>query len=73
MEYYFCINIILYKYLNCPADKTIDPGHTASTDCNTNYGIILLMILFITFLCKDLKTDQSRGICNYATFSKHTP
>ena len=23
-----------YKYLNCAADKTIDGGHPASTDCN---------------------------------------
>ena len=24
----------IYKYLNCAANKTIDAGHTASTDCN---------------------------------------
>ena len=28
------IFVVLYKYLNCAADKTIDGGHTASTDCN---------------------------------------
>ena len=29
------IFVVLYKYLNCSADKTvtIDAGHTASTDC----------------------------------------
>ena len=25
---------VLYKELNCAADKTIDTGHTTSTDCN---------------------------------------
>ena len=28
------IYVVLYKYLNCATDKTIDGGHTASTDCN---------------------------------------
>ena len=36
------IFVVLYKYLNCAVDKTIDLGYTASADCNTNYGIILL-------------------------------
>ena len=35
---YFKLNldifVVLYKYLNCAADKTIDGGHTASTDSN---------------------------------------
>ena len=26
--------VVLNKYLNCAADKTIDGDHTASTDCN---------------------------------------
>ena len=39
--------VIPYKYFNCAVDETIDTGPTASTDCNTNYGIMLLM-LFIT-------------------------
>ena len=26
--------VVLYKQLNCVADKVIDTGHTASTDCN---------------------------------------
>ena len=34
---------VLYKYLNCDVDKTIDSGHATSTDCNTNYRIILLI------------------------------
>ena len=28
------IFVALCKYFICTADKTIDPGHTASTDCN---------------------------------------
>ena len=32
--------VVLYKYIICAADKTIDTGHTASTDCNTNYRVI---------------------------------
>ena len=28
------IFVVLYKYLNCAADKAIDAGHTAVTDCN---------------------------------------
>ena len=35
------IFVVLYKYLNCAVDETIDPGDTASTDCNTNYRITL--------------------------------
>ena len=41
------IFVVLYKYLNCAVDKTIDTG----IDCNTNHGIILLM-LFTTSLEK---------------------
>ena len=26
--------MVIYKYLTCAANKTIDAGHTASTDCN---------------------------------------
>ena len=28
------ISMILYKYLNCAAEKIIVEGQTASTDCN---------------------------------------
>ena len=28
------ISVVLYKYLNYAAGKTIDAGHTASADCN---------------------------------------
>ena len=28
------ISVVLYKKLNCAADKTIDTGGTASSDCN---------------------------------------
>ena len=51
------IFVVLYKYLNCAVNKTIDTGHTTSIDCNTNYVILLLMTLFITPWCKPLKTD----------------
>ena len=27
------IFVVLYKYLKCATDKTIDGGHNASTDC----------------------------------------
>ena len=43
------IFVVLYKNMNCGVDKTVNTGHTASTGCNTNYRIILLMMLFITF------------------------
>ena len=26
--------VVLYKYLNCAADKAIDAGHAGITDCN---------------------------------------
>ena len=61
------IFVVLYKYLNCVVDKTIDTGHTTSTDSNTNNRIILLIMLFITFWCKPLKADPSSEICTYAT------
>ena len=57
------IFVVLHKYLNCDVAKTIDTGHTTSTEYNTNYTIILFMMLFITFWCKLLKTDPSREIC----------
>ena len=72
------IFVVLYKYLNCAVDKAIEPGHAISTDCNTNYWIILLMMLFITSWCKSLKTDPSREKCTYPIwvrpfFAKYTP
>ena len=60
------IFVVLYKYLNCAADKTIDGGPTAST-VTINCRIILLMMLFITSSCKFFKTGPSREICTYAT------
>ena len=62
------IFVVPYKYLNCAIDKTIDTGHTASAECNTNHRIILLMMLFITSWWKPLKIDQSREICAYTTW-----
>ena len=47
-------------------DKTIDTGHIASTNYNTNYRIVLLK-LFITSWYKSLKADLHREICSYAT------
>ena len=55
--------MVLYKYINCAVDKIVDPGHTASTDCNTNYGIILSVMLFITgcfYNCERLLLSVSR-------------
>ena len=66
------IFVVLFKYLICAVDKTIYAGHTASTGCNTNYRIIVLMMLFITSWCKSLKTDQSRDCVN-PSFAKQTP
>ena len=54
------IFVVLYKHIICAVDKTIDTGHI--TDCNTNYKIILLMILFITSWCKPLKTPIQRDM-----------
>ena len=34
--------VVLYKYLNCAVDKTVDTGHIGNAACNTNYRIILL-------------------------------
>ena len=52
------IYVVLYKDLNCVIDKTIDTGHTTSTDFNANYRIMLLMVLFIT---KDYFLNQLFG------------
>ena len=41
--------VVLYNYLNCTVDKIIDTRRSASTECNTNYRIILLMIILILF------------------------
>ena len=62
--------VVLYKYVNCTVDKTIDTGHTASTECNSNDKILLLMMLFITSWSKPLKTDPSKEIYTYATWIK---
>ena len=55
------IFVVLCKYGNCAVDKTMDTGHTTSTDYNTNYRIILLMMLSIT------PSYQSKEIRTYAT------
>ena len=56
------IFVVIYKYLNCAVAKTIGTSDTTSTDCNINYRIILLMMLFTTSLHKPLKTARSRNI-----------
>ena len=38
---------VLYKYLNCVIDKTIDSGDTTSTDCNTKHRKILSCYLLL--------------------------
>ena len=70
------IFVVLYKYLNCAVYKIIEIGHI--TDCNANYKIISLMMLFINSWCKLLKIYPVREICTYATsvkpsFAKYTP
>ena len=54
------IFLVLHNDLNCAVDKTIDTGHTTTTDCNINYRIILLMVLFITSQWRRFKTDLQR-------------
>ena len=61
------ISVVLYKYVIYPADKTFDTGSTTKTDRNTNYRAVLLMMLFISSCCNNLKTDQSREICTRVT------
>ena len=53
------IFVVLYKYLNCAADKTDDTGYTANTNCNSN-DILTLEIFFISFCCK--QAFESRPI-----------
>ena len=70
--------MVLYEYLKCAANITIDGDHTASTDCTINYRVILLMTSFINSSDKPLKTDPSREICTCATWlmsssAKETP
>ena len=67
------IFVVLYKYLNCAVDKTIDTG----IDCNTNYGIILLM-LFTTSLEKAFENKPNQKdvyLCHLseAFFANCTP
>ena len=59
--------MVLYKYLNCIADKTAntDTGHTPYLIYNTDYDIkmILTMViitLFISFCCKNFKANLPR-------------
>ena len=55
------ILVVLNKWLSCAVDKTTDTRDTTNIDYNTNYGIILLvMILFLSYWCKTLKTDHPK-------------
>ena len=59
---------VWYKYLNCAVGKTIDTNHIIN--CDTNYKIILLIMLFITSWYKPFKICPFRDICTYATSVK---
>ena len=70
------IFLVLYKYFNCAVDKAIDTSHSTSTDCNTNYRILLMLL--ITSWWKPLKIDTCREICSCAiwvkpSFAKYKP
>ena len=41
--------VVIHKYINCANDKAIETGHSASADCKSNYIILLLTKLFITY------------------------
>ena len=57
------IFVVLYKYLNCAVDQTIDTCRT-TVDRNTDRRVKLLMMLLVTSWCKPLKTDPSKEICH---------
>ena len=40
------IFVVLYNYLNCGVGETIDTGYTTNINCNTNYKIILLNVIY---------------------------
>ena len=71
--------MILYKYVNCAVDKTIASVPTTSTDCDSSYTVILIMMLFVTPCSNPLKADPFSEICIYAawvkpsSFAKYTP
>ena len=50
--------MILYKYVNCAVDKTIASVPTTSTDCDSSYTVILIMMLFVTPCSNPLEADQ---------------
>ena len=53
---------VLYKFLNCAADKTNDAGQTAITDCNYYLQNNTINDVFITSWYKSLKADTSREL-----------
>ena len=59
--------MILYKYVNCAVDKTIASVPTTRADCNSNYKVILIMMLFVTPCSNPLEADPFSKICIYAT------
>ena len=61
------IFVVLYKYLNCAADKLLTQVTLLGLNVTIDNRIILLIMLFITSWCKPLKADPSREICTYAT------
>ena len=56
------IFVVLYKYLNCAADKVIDAGHTAITDCNCQLQSNTISVTYY-FLVQAL-------MCTYAIWLK---
>ena len=60
--------VVIHKYINCANDKAIETGHSASADCKSNYIILLLTKLFITYWYKPSKADPSGEIGIYATW-----
>ena len=56
---------VIYKYLNSVVNETTYTGHTSNINYNTNYKIVLIMILFSSSWCEPLKTNSSREISAY--------
>ena len=55
--------MVLYKYLNCAVDKTMEAGHTAITDCS----YLLINDATYYFLVQAFDKRPSREICTYVT------
>ena len=40
-------SVLLYKSLNCAVNTTTDPDHTTNINYNTNYSIMILMVIYL--------------------------